>query len=320
MKMNKTGKVTGMGVLVTLALLVVIVAGVGISWVVFQSGAQQTAVQTPTAVDIPISSQGKSASARVFVYDREAKPHALVAIPFYAWDKQTPTILSADGTTSSTTARTNVQTTTGKILQFISYQVANYYGKVVDVPIDTESVDVDLDVYNVVPNVRRSGMQLDAFDRDDNSISASIAMVGSETYTLSRLRIIQNNSVAAFNLKLIAINSSKATSDIDSVVVNPLAKVSCPLNEVRNGTFTWCYELATPIMLHEFDQWNSGTVPIKASGSNPSETLTWKAVDWAEYKASKGSNANSITYGYEDDADTPADVGALNILSNFTIT
>ena len=256
-----------------------------------------------TAADL---NAGTSSTLKLTSYDREADALTQVAATATVRDKSTGALLLDAGSLSAS-ATTSVSSSVGSVVQ-VALTGTSYYGDFKDdVQVPSALVPVTINAHAI-----STSTTVTPFDNNDAAIAnndANVTLAASETQYWSRLRFKQSTANKAFNLAGIAVNLSQSTN-VQSVAINGLAQKPCPTS-LSSSCFAY-FELPQPVMLHQYEYFDTGSVIFKAKGTNPSETGSLIFVDATWYKSVKPETMNQLLFGIQDDQPTPVDIGATN--------
>jgi len=341
--MAKTSNVI-VGLIAFLVITVLLVGGLG----VYYMAKQQTALERREAEVVPPALVGKSVTLSAVAYDQAAdSPSSTQAVaPLYVILEPTEVTdtkvkgngFAADGTSLSSSARTDV--TSGlkvgnKIIAIAVNKTVSagtgYYGVWSDVKeLDGQQVLLDLDVYKVAA----SGGQITLRDKDENTIDigggdVNLTLGASETEQFDYLRIENNNTNAAWNVVGFFIDKASGTnltgfsigasSKTEGTYEIGLAETDKGLE--RTDADDEVFEFAEPIMLLEYDYIKVTDLQVKADGdgcaSTTGEAFTIYIVDGTWFKSSK---ENAMIFDWEDDSDSPSDVGASDLSATYYCT
>lgn len=313
MKILKNKKGAGSAWIATAAIaMVVLVAMFG--FIAFQSGTFAGKGSATAATAVKESAQaanfGKASTVRFRALDQSQSTSAVdqVATTLYLIDSETGKRVGGASTTLSATALTSISTTVGKKLKAYAFD-ATYYGEVQDVDVVQEVQPVDLNVWAMTSG----GLKIDVWDNSaeltDNQ--TNITLGAGQTDSLDYIKITVNVADAVFNLKGIALDLPSA-SNVTNFVINGMQKANVPQRLASASSAEYYYELPQAKLLKSWDVFQTGTVAFTAhSSNNPNvEAFTLRILDEAYYS---GADANKIGIGVEDDAPSPAGVGAADV-------
>ena len=171
--------------------------------------------------------------------------------------------------------------------------------------------------------------RLEFYDKTNKYRQVNVTGVGANAEkTLDRLEFENNDSdsmyrlagfiadtVTGSNVSIITIGTGDA-----SVTQESFAFLDDTRKELDDFVFFIDSDSSEkgnqPLNLHQYDDFESGTITIGADASGcvgtATDAIVFRAFDYGEYKASDGS----IKYGYQDDGQTVSDVGGPNILAD----
>ena len=156
--------------------------------------------------------------------------------------------------------------------------------------------------------------------------ACNMTLASSQTDTFDYMKIEVNASNRAFNLKQIGFDQIVGTNltitmtgNADWVQNSKGQSVPGVMSETTSrpkrlkSTLDQQFVLPNAIMLHGYDSIRTPLIKVETDGDNPLETMTVYFLDESKFKSSV--SGNKILSGLEDDATSPADVGA----SDYTI-
>ena len=326
----KQGKMGGFAALLTVALISVAALLGGFVWLQGSAigspvgSTQQTIVQA--AQD---SKTGDAATVRVLARDLESNARSQVAVGLYVWDNQQK-VLKIDNTTLSATARTAVSAAIGDEVTLCAFDGA-YYGDDAacgtPVKVTRASQDIDLKVYSVANNLAITPFNnLGTAAAGPGFGDMNITLSANQIDSLDHIKVQQNMSNAMFRLKAFAVNVTAATN-MDKVTVKgangatllATGEGDCKIPQRRRSDIDWLYCLPQHLDLHQFDVYNTGPVVFDASGTNPAEIGSFFILDDGRFKSVADATRDQVLIGLENDAPTPADVGALDRVISMNI-
>jgi hypothetical protein len=266
---------------------------------------------------------GKSISIKVQAEDVLSSTRAKVAPPAYCWKASDDTKLLADALTLSTTAGTSVGSLTAAKDDLICEAFnGSYYSEgnkislaksdlmVIPVKAIASSVDIKMLTQN---------NQLLTKNYEYNA--TSMGVTGS--FSFDYIKIWANDTYTGWNFKAIAVDTP-AASNISSVSLSngdegEFEKGVLALERLKD-TDDYVFSLKSAIMMNYDDILKTGVFKLTANGngligSGLAETVTLRFIDEQKYRSNINGNSKAILSGVEDNAPTPADVGA----SDFTL-
>jgi len=321
-----------------IGITLAVIAFLGImGWAVYSFSVAQTAYNygTGNMSQTPTSLIGKAATVSVFGYDQAAaSPQSskiagllyLIENPVTSADGKTISgTFAADGTTLSTTARTDVTEGLNVGDTFIGV-IANgtYYGKPSSAyEIKAQSGNLDLDAYKTAT----SGGKIVLKDTDETVITASA--VGTNNLTLAAtqdekfylFRIENNNSARAWNVEGFyidkAVGSNLSAFSGSGTTTGSYAVGYSKGGEglLRTDADDEIFYFSSPIMLLEYDSIDLSDLKVKADGDGCAVGDTF-AIGVFDANWFRSAKTNSLKLGAETDADSPADVG----VSDYSVT
>ena len=303
-------------------LWVFVFAVVALIGVVLWTTQSDQAIQQEVAVtEQTISSikEGDTASLRINAYDKtNNNAGTLLATPVYCTKNGG---LVADGTSLSTTARTTVSVNTGDTVQCITFNGTGvrggFYGldwKSTAIP--TEIVDLDLDAYKVADSVQIKLYSTSGIVVNEGTAinTVNITLGVSQTDTLNSLRLKTNESDRAFNFKGFYFDTVVGTN-VSNIEVgsggNGLQKGNYIIDYSKDQA-DFILDVATPILLEEFDEVDFGSIKFTADGDGCPDNVLGDLIYIYPYDSApfRSQKEQTIKFGYQNDADSPTDVGA----------
>lgn len=261
--------------------------------------------EEPTAGTTGSVELGKASIVATACYDGVADSATQIASELYMWQDG---LLIEDQTSMAADTRTESDAVTGDDITAICFSSTYPYGMEEEFTVNAEVQNKNLVGYT---GASTSDMQVKYFYDGEDVTSAGVTVGASEVVGLDKIRVKLNTNNKAFNLGAICFNASSSTN-IDKITIKNLDSITVP--ERLDDTFDWCYSIPEQ-MLEEWDMFETGSVEIKAKSSNPAETVTIAVLDLAPYIKID----NSLGYGYEDDADSPSDVGIGDVIEDLVI-
>lgn len=319
----------------TIATWLIVIVGVALALLIVPAAYQQTfggtgsqaaiSPSTPAASGLP--NAGDSGTLKSRAVRLQSEGAAQVAATLYVKNGQkldSDTSLLEDATAMSATARTNTPVVVGDVISAVAFDTT--YGGIgkENILLDREVYYLDLEVYTLQTGLGGGGfagggnkdVKLTFPADTDNAVSddeaGNVTLAADQVRSIGPVMIEVNTSNEGFNFKGIVMNTA-ATNNLDSVTIGGMTSGSCPKR--RQSTCTWAYYIPDAILLEEFDTWQSGNIVVDASGTNPAQLVTLGIVDEAYYKSIEPGKP--IRKGIEDDASSPAQVGAQDL--NVTI-
>lgn len=302
-------------------LLLVAVVGGG-----FLLTTQGSLVGTQPATPVQESQQGiannrgDAATLNVRAYDKEANAGGQVATSVYASCTYAgQSSLAADAKSTSATAATAVSTVVGATCTLRAFD-GSYYGDEKVVPVDRATQDVELDVHahtGVQPIRVEWYFQGTKLPSSSLGNATNITLGSGQSDAFDYIKLTNNRTNTAFDFKGIVYDTLDGTG-LSDFTIGKLTSGTVPKRLA--STANYAFFLDSPVRLHQWDTYSTGTVVLKAkdSGTNPSEAITVFVLDQSNFKSVVGSTSNKILAGVESDSlGTPADVGAAD--TNSTI-
>ena len=333
-KLLKDKKGVGNGAVLTILVigLLVIIGGGGYFLFGVQESLQQSVtVQETTSEET--STEG-IANLKVNAYDRTNNNQgSLVSTAVYCRNKGITNSLITDGTSLSTSARTNIPTTLGETVECISFNgtaVLGSYGGFWEEKLIVKDIEeLNLNTYRYPYYLQTTIYNTDGTKSGNAGIggNVNITLGASQTDSLSQLRIKNNHTDTAISLKGVYFDTVVATN-ISNIVMSgsPTATASNPTipsgtTLVKGGTIeyskeesNYVWELSNTVYLEEFDEISLGSIEITADGDGCTSTgiklgdpVYIYVYDEAPFRSQK---MDTVLIGVQTDADTPVDVGA----------
>lgn len=335
----------GLGWLIGIGSLVALVLIVGIVWygvskqsayqdqqLALQKAAQQAQDKTKTAPAAPAANRGGTASVvKAAAYDFEStNTGTATAIPAYAYQyvvdsqtgktSETPSYIGSASATTLSTSGTSFNTVIGNKLCGVAFNATGgttgttgYYGVEKCINVVRDYDDLALETHKICRQDQMQGYLEDYSNNKGLNLTLG-ANTASNSFRDLFFRV--NSSNCAYNLGAIAIKVGSGTKDyINSVTLdggdNAMTKSSLSLSRINSQ---FLYELDTPLMMHQYQSITTGSLTLTGSGVGCSTTefVNVTAMDKSKFQSAKGSNP--ILEGYENDAQTPADVGGADVL------
>lgn len=328
------------GIQIAVWLLVVVVIGGTIGTLYYQN--KQTVLQEKRDVEkeaeekgteLPTAKKNEITVLKASAYDEEDNNDAQIAVDGYFWtvDADTGKFLGFIGGSSanslpSTGTLSISPVVTGQKVHGIAFNNTGgvggrigYYGEVETKTklghetIISEGEEMLLKSHRICRNDQMEG--LITYSGSDTNKNISLGASTSDSFEKTRLRI--NGTDCAYRLGAILVDTI-AGSNIENVDLTEdttaLSETPISIKRIKEKD-DYVFELDTPKLLIEGQKYYTGTLFVKADGDGCSsaEAVNVSAVDYASYKSAKLKDGNGdllgILEGYEDNADSPADVG-----------
>ena len=327
---NKKGSSTAVAIWVIL-VVIILIASIG-GYAIIKYNARQTALDQQKQAEAegkePVSLAdlrcGEISNLKLYVQDQENNdPTTKVASEIYCIDKDGKKVI--DGTNSSTTAETTGSTSKCNTIKCISFSKEAYYGEW-----KTINTDFQETLHEIIPvsTVAKGGL-LELYTTTLTTGQVNITGVGANAEkTLDHLKYTNNDSDSAMNLAgfFFDIGYGGNVSKIevksgDSTITDTGLKFEVTADKEKDDFVSEIDDDSAtpgnqPIILHEYDEFESGKIIIGANSNgcaSGGEGITVYAFDKANFKARDGT----IQFGHQTDTDTVADVGASHV--NLTV-
>lgn len=330
---NKKGQTTALLYILVFAVIGSLALG-GLYLTGVIKPAQQTglptgetaAVTTQVQQTAAILNEGNAATLKHRAIDLESATQAQVAARLFVEQQYDGSYaLAEDNTSMSASTTTSTASFIGANIKACAYDATNYYGDCMEYKVDKETMLKTLGVHAITSSTElKMECSVDGTIQSVGSCNATLA--ANEEKSMDYMKLTINASNNALNLKTIAFDvpTDSNLTDIDIAgVVSPASGIdfsgvsfveSSSIPERLRNTLNYRFDLPTALMLHEFDAIKTSQVTLKAdSTNNPSETVTVYVIDEALFKSVKGSTAQHIIPGVEDDttnANAARNVGA----------
>lgn len=322
MDLRKKGAVGTNLILGGLFLVVVILA----CSVIYFGVQQQTAVVEEE--DKPVEDKSAERKAgeitvlKTWAVDKQANTETQIKVPAYFWlEDASGNFISWIGGTSgytlSATTTTSVSPVTiGTIVNGIAFN-RSFYGEKQQKEIKIEGEQMKLNSHTICNN-GKGGLEILLYD-DQTNIDKNISVPASQSESYDYLRFKNNGTDCAYNLagfmfdivsaSNISTIAMKSDADYTSVSKSNIAI------ERKKDEDDFVFALSSPVMLKEGEKWYSGTLTVTADGdgcsSTAGEPVDIRGFDEAKYVDRNGVGIKS---GWEDNQDTPVDVGSDDVL------
>lgn len=329
MKMIRHKKAKTFERVLLIAILLVAVSGVGVItfYAQKQTGLQEKEETQTTEEASESKNAGEITVLKSWAVDKQANTETQVLVPAYYYLKNEDGsfdkwIGGTSGYTLSATATTSVSPVViGQTVYGTAFN-GSYYGDENSQKIQIEGEQLKLDVHSICPK----GLEMKIFDETNNE-AKNLSVGASQSNSFDRLKFRNNNSDCAYNLAGFYIDLTSTGSNITTIVIDGdasytgITKTSTSLEREKDKD-DLVYALDSPIMLKESQKWFSGDVTVTADGdgcTNQGESVNVYAFDEAKFLKKDGSGIGS---GWENDADSPADVGGgdVHLLLSATTT
>lgn len=343
MQNKKAG--SGLGWLIGIGSLVALVLIVAIVWygvskqsayqdeqLELQKAAAAKEAAKAAAPAAPAANRGGTASVvKAAAYDFEStNTGTATGIPSYVYQyvvdsqtgktSETPSYIGSASATTLSTSGTSFNTVIGNKLCGVAFNATGgatgttgYYGVEKCINVVRDYDDLALETHKICRQDQTQGYLEDYSNNKGLNLSLG-ANSASNSFRDLFFRI--NSSNCAYNLGAIAITLGSGTgSNIQTITLdggaNPMTKSSLALTRIKPQ---FLYELDTPLMMHQYQSITTGSLTLIGNGNGCSTTefVNVTAMDKGKFQSAKGSNP--ILTGYENDAQTPADVGGADVL------
>jgi hypothetical protein len=335
MKLNKKGSGATTAAIWVLVVVVIAMFGLGVVYVpkLLKSSEQTsfTGGAGTNADDIAAALKtGDAASLRIYVTDEEAaNTGTKVAAPIYCYDETGKFADNADGTVSSTSSATQVNTVIGKTL---TCQAINktFYGDKQVVPVKEDNVPVTLVAHRVCSS---TGGTITYYDKNGAN-EANLTLAANEESYFGKMEFRISSANCAYNLAGFYIDTVTGTniSNIDmSGTADVIGQKGHPDTNIVKGKAKYerikdvddyvfeiddnsAQEGNQPLMMHQYDYLNTGSVTVLADADGTSgvgDTMTTYAFDKTSFRSYKVEAI--FDNAVEDDQDSPSDIGAADI-------
>lgn len=243
-----------------------------------------------------------------------------VGTSLYSWRTSNGEHVSVDsGTSTSATADTTTLMPINAQAGAVCFD-STFYGDKESFTVKTDPYNVKLDVYDIGTATRYFDDSGDGITEITSDTSANITMGASQTECFSII-LEETDTRSQYRFKGVGFNMSSASNIVD-ITVKQAVKDGV-VTSMREGTIPerlrtqldWYYELPNYITLNQNDELEIQQVCFEASGSNPAEDFFMIFLDESWYESVQPATSGQILSGVETDADTPADVGAGDLVS-----
>jgi len=276
-------------------------------------GGVTTTVSTASSVASAVK-EGTDATLQISAYDLvSTTPTTRVASTLYAYDVDNKELLK-NGASLSASASTNVDTTVGTDFVIGAFD-STYYGTLKSVTVTKTAQPVVLDNFKIT-----TSLNVKTYD-DGSALNTSniMAISSNAEQSWDKIFLEENESNRAFNLKGFGLDLPTATNITDWTVNgkdSPIVESASMPQRLRT-TLDFYFVLPESRMLKSWDTYNTGNVLFKSGGNDPvTETATLYIIDESNFASSVDKTLKS---GVENDASSPADVGASDITRTVTI-
>ena len=328
-----------MSSLVVLVMFVLVGAVVYSVYLQSQATQQSVVATQPPNVQVVATQTaealvaGDPATVNVNVKDKSSYSASQVAVAFlYEEMDKDGKYLSQKNTTSSASADTAVSTARGNKYKSVAAS-STFYGDLVEGTVSAGTLALELPAYQIASNLEMICYYRSASQSANNIEGCNITMGANDLDNFDYLDIRQNNSQRVFNLKMIGVNVSSASSNIDDVDMaggiqtikgsSVLSKLSesngAMLSETNyvpkrlKSRLDYTFVFDKPIMMFEGDRVRTSAIKFDAGASNPSEDGTFYIIDENYFLGSTSPNQGKILSGVETDENNPSNVGASDL-------
>jgi hypothetical protein len=273
---------------------------------------QGTNTVTPDQGQLPsggVSAElyGKAASVSLAAFDDQASTTTQVATTAYVWVNGVyagTVALTAGNRTAFTDA------VVGDSLDIIAFDSTYPYGQVVEqLLVDKTSMLENLEV-----SKGSTSQSITYYDEDGDAVTNTTAgvTVGSTNYIFDKIRIQNTDDKSLYTTHLIGFDYADNTN-ITEVKVSGLTKFT---GSVRRLKTVEDWFLMPQNLNDDMTRFDTGSVTVVPDGDNvASETMTTYVLDYAPFI----DKNNELSFGVEDDASNPSDVGLADISQSITL-
>jgi len=250
---------------------------------------------------------GKTATVKIAAFDEQADTatQAALATGLYAWKNG---ILVANGVELKADERTDIDASTGDVLDVIAFSSTYPYATKDSVAVNSELVYKNIDVNKAI-----SGSDLQIKFYYDGDAVTELALGVSESKALDKCTAKINTNNKAFNLGAICFGLPSGTN-VSDINIKSLTEISVP-QRVKDD-YDYCFALPETLM-EEWDVYEIPSIEIRADADGvDSETLTVAFLDKAPFIGVD----QSLKSGLSDDSSSPADVGIADITETLSLT
>lgn len=270
---------------------------------------------------------GKPAIFKVMAEDVGSSTRAKVVPPTYCWLNQDDTQLIADALAITTTGTSVSTVTSGDTVNCDAFNATVY-----SVGNSLKSDGNDLLVIPV--KAVASSLDIKLLDQNNNLMTTSYkynasAMGVNGVFSFDYIKIWANDTYASWNFKAIAIDVPQASNLTTIALANGDARGQFEAGKLAvqrlKGTSDYVFSLGSAVMMDYNDIFKTGALTLTADGdgmvgSGNAETVTLRFLDEQKFRSNVNSGSKAILSGVEDNAATPADVGANDFTMSFYAT
>jgi len=318
-------------------VMVMVIAVVGLFYFGAKLSQQSAVASEPGEVKATAEAvgsglkQGDAATLKLTAYDQESNTQAQVAANYsveeWSGDKVGEGTLNllSDSAALSATASTSVATTIGANLRACIVNDATYYGECKDIKVTKSTQPETLNANTITDSIK-----IQCYDNGVVLSTCNLTLAADQSDSLDYIRIEQNKSNSAFNFKMLVFNVTSGSNvnnieasgaiSLEGLVGSGTLQSTNTVPTRLRTTADFLFEVAEPIMLHEFDVLKTPPVTMEASGSDPNEFINFLIVDSANFKSVKSATQKRILSGVETDASSAVDVGASDFRTNMHIS
>jgi hypothetical protein len=273
----------------------------------------------PDRPEIPTSSpsdgadsiaSGKSAELTLAAYDETASQATQVEADMQVWETSGSENFYLGSKTGSATDRTKfTNLVTGDDYKAVAFNDQYPYAKTVTGDVDSETVRRNLETFEAVST---SNLGTTVYDENGDELSTALSLGSEEQYQMQGFEVSVDNNNVAYNPSTVTIGYSENISDVEMQNAQEVETPESVKDDISGDDYVSfqpssfsATEGAPALMGWETAQTGSIIVTADSDGTGSGDQLDIAVQD----KALFINGAQDLTWGVEDDASSPNDVG-----------
>ena len=315
-------KMASKGVYAILVIALLLIGGIGGTMVYYsRQTAMQTSVEDKTPAEISVESNaGTLTQVKARTIDVEDASQSQVASTLYCWNKANPKVLISNGATTSATAGTDTTVspvTIGSTIVCTAFD-STYYGDVVEKVIETEGELIVVPVHAITSSLYIELNYQSTYATGGYTLNAS-GMTANAVFTFAQMKVKNNNTYSAFNLKGFAFDKVASSNVTDLVLGGSVVESSEKITRLSD-TADWRFDLSEAKLMRQYDELVFPSLVVEADGNGcddaGADIITIRVFDEQQFKSAV-SGTDAVLKGVETNAPSPADVGSSDYLMAF---
>jgi hypothetical protein len=293
-----------------LLIAAVVASGFVASGTSTQDVANMNPVQPDSGEDTDTIASGKSAELTLAAYDETASQATQVAADMHVWETSGEESFYLGSKTGSATDRTVFSNlVTGDDYKAVAFNDQYPYAKVVSGDVDSETVRRNLESFE---GVSTSNVGTTVYDENGDELTSALSLGSEEQYQMQGFQVSVNNNNVAYNPSTVTIGYSGNISDVEMQDAQEVDVPESAKDEVSGQNYvafkpsSFSATEGAPALMG-WDSVSTGSIIVTADsdGTGSGDQLDIAVQD----KALFINGAQDQSWGVEDDASSPNDVG-----------